>query len=311
MVKTIRNLSHPYLQIHHKTSAGIRTISPNGKFNMVINSPEYYNAIKDYKIKINNGYYFNTGIIFDSYVNDLYSLRLKYPKGSPMNLTCKLLMNSLFGRFAMRPILSIQKFISKEEFKIFTEKYLIEDYLDLGDVGYFVSYIDLFKTSKESNVSISIASAITAYSRVFMSKFKNSDKFKLFYSDTDSIFVDKDLPKDLIGNEIGQFKLEYIFKEAVFLGPKIYGGLIDNPEGFICKIKGYKNPKGISFNDLKSLLDKKSKPLELNHDKWYRNLSESNIVIKDQIYNLVATENKRKLIYDSTGIAINTKAIKI
>ena len=143
-----------------------------------------------------------------------------------------------------------------------------------------------------------------------MTKFKNSDKFKLYYSDTDSIFVDKDLPKDLIGNEIGQFKLEYIFKEVVFLGPKIYGGLIDN-NNFICKIKGYKNPQNITLEDLKSLLNKNSKPLELNHDKWYRNLSESNIVIKDQIYNLIATENKRKLIYDSKGIAINTKAIKI
>ena len=59
------------------------------------------------------------------------------------------------------------------------------------------------------------------------------------------------------------------------------------------------------------LLNKNSKPLELNHDKWYRNLSESNIVVKDQIYNLIATENKRKLIYESKGIAINTKAIKI
>ena len=134
-----------------------------------------------------------------------------------MNLTCKMLMNSLFGRFAMKPILSIQKFISKEEFKILTEKYLIEDYLDLGEYGYFVSYIDIFKTTKEPNVSISIASAITAYSRVFMSKFKNNDKFKLYYSDTDSIFVDKDLPKDLIGNEIGKFKLEYIAKRGVFI----------------------------------------------------------------------------------------------
>ena len=275
MVKTIRNLTHPYLQIHYKTSNGLRTISPNGKFNMTINSPEYYNAIKDYKIQIKEGYYFKTSIVFDNYVTDLYNLRLKYSKGSPMNLTCKMLMNSLFGRFAMKPILSIQKFIGKEEFKFLTEKYLIEDYLDLGDHGYFVSYIDIFKTTKEPNVSISIASAITAYSRVFMSKFKNNapSVFKLFYSDTDSIFVDRDLPKDLIGNEIGQFKLEYIFKEAVFLGPKIYGGYTyDN--NFICKIKGYKNPKGISFNDLKSLLDKKSKPLELNHDKWYRNLSE-------------------------------------
>ena len=134
-----------------------------------------------------------------------------------MNLTCKYLMNSLFGRFAMQPILSIQKFISKEEFKILTEKYLIEDYLDLDEYGYFITYIDLFKTTRVPNVSISIASAITAYSRVFMSKFKNNDKFKLYYSDTDSIFVDKDLSKDLIDNEIRHFWIYCLILWSFFI----------------------------------------------------------------------------------------------
>ena len=98
----------------------------------------------------------------------------------------------------------------------------------------------------DHKVSISIASAVTAYSRVYMSQFKNNYMYNLYYSDTDSIFIDKYLPT---GNELGQFKLEYVLKEGLFLGPKIYAG-ITNDDKYICKIKGYKKPNEVSFNDL-------------------------------------------------------------
>lgn len=48
-------------------------------------------------------------------------------------------------------------------------------------------------------------------------KMKYSDH--IFYSDTDSIFTDMELPADKIGNELGKMKLEYNIKEAVFLAP--------------------------------------------------------------------------------------------
>ena len=32
----------------------------------------------------------------------MYNLRLQYDKGTPMNLIAKLLMNSLYGKFAMK-----------------------------------------------------------------------------------------------------------------------------------------------------------------------------------------------------------------
>ena len=33
--------------------------------------------------------------------------------------------------------------------------------------------------------------AITSYARIYMAQFKNSNDFKLYYSDTDSIYIDK------------------------------------------------------------------------------------------------------------------------
>ena len=57
-VSSKRDLFQPYLQIHYKINSGLRTISPNGSFSMVINSPEYINALKDYNIDILHGYFF-------------------------------------------------------------------------------------------------------------------------------------------------------------------------------------------------------------------------------------------------------------
>ena len=65
------------------------------------------------------------------------------------------------------------------------------------------------------------------------------------------------------------------------------------------------------MHELKGLLHKDSKGLSLHHNKWFRSLRDSEITIKDQLYSLIATENKRELIFDNNNIFIETKPIKI
>jgi hypothetical protein len=60
---------------------------------------------------------------------------------------------------------------------------------------------ELYGTLETHNVSINIASAITAYARIHMSQFKNNPNFNLFYNDTDSIYIDRPLPKYLVDNK--------------------------------------------------------------------------------------------------------------
>jgi DNA polymerase type B, organellar and viral len=97
-VQTPNDLPHPILQIHHKTEGGIRTVSPLGKFSGWFFSEELYNAQKfGYEFEILRGYLFEKEYIFKDYVNDIYSLRLNYPKSDPMNYTAKILLNSLYG----------------------------------------------------------------------------------------------------------------------------------------------------------------------------------------------------------------------
>ena len=281
-VSTKKDLIHPYLQIHYKTNNGLRTISPNGSWTMKLHSCEYENALNDYNITIKNGYFFKKGDIFSKFVDDLYTLRSKYPKDDPMNFICKLIMNSLYGRFGMKPIINKQEFVSSDKFKELSITNTITDFLDLDEYGIFVTYIDDKLINRIHKVSVGIASAVTAHARVFMSQFKNNDKFTLYYTDTDSIFIDKELPEELVGNKIGQFKLEYNLKEGVFLGPKIYAG-ITNDDIYISKVKGFKNANLIPFDDFKSLLRKDANPLILNHSKWFRSLINSDITIKKNI----------------------------
>lgn len=101
-------------------------------------------------------------------------------------------------------------------------------------------------------------------------------------------------------------KHEHTWKEAVFLAPKVYGGILDSDEELI-KIKGSKVK--ISFEDLKSLLVKDSH-YEIFQDKWYRHKDEAKITIKKEVYDLRVTDAKRELIYKTIGnqeIFIKTK----
>ena len=114
---------------------------------------------------------------------------------------------------------------------------------------------------------------------------------------TDSIVIDTQLPNEFVGNALGQLKLEYIIKKAVFLAPKVYG-LITNEGVEIIKVKGVKseNLKDFHISDLESLLFNDTS-LELNQDKWYKKMFEGQITIQDVAYTLKVTSNKRQTIY--------------
>ena len=103
-----------------------------------------------------------------------------------------------------------------------------------------------------------------------MSLIKNNPNFNLYYSDTDSIVIDKKLPDNLISDELGKFKLEYEITHAFFLAPKVYGLITpDNKE--IIKIKGLSADaiKDKHYIDLEFLL-RKDAILDIKQNKWYK-----------------------------------------
>jgi hypothetical protein len=210
-------------------------------------------------------------------------------------------MNSLYGKFGMDDNFLITKILDNDEYlKIENNKnYQIHDVLDLDNKTLVQFKEDNLNTlldngNERHNINIAIASAITAYSRIHMSQFKNNPNYKLYYSDTDSIYIDRPLPDSQIGKELGLMKLEATCKKTVFLAPKVYGYITEEGKEII-KIKGLKKPD-LNLNELESLLLKDSSK-EITQEKWFRSIEESNITIKDQIYTLKVTGNKRLLIY--------------
>lgn len=297
-------LEHPIIQTHVKIKdQGIRTLAPLGTWDDMIFSEEMDNAIKyGYKFEILWGYTFNKKVIFKDFVEDLYKIRLSYPKSDPMNYIAKIIMNSLYGRFGMNDKFIITRILDNKSYNLFEndKNKIIQDIIELGNktlVQYKEDNLDkiLDNGSQIHNINIAVASAITAYSRIHMTQFKNNPNYNLFYTDTDSIYIDKPLENELIGKELGLMKLEAIIKKGIFLAPKVYGYITDNNKQII-KVKGLSKNNILTLNDLKDLLIKDSK-LELNQEKWFRSIEDSNVTIKDQVYSLKVTGNKRLLVY--------------
>jgi hypothetical protein len=306
-------LEHPILQRRIKTSEGTRTIAGLGSWTGWICSAEMDNAVKfGYTFKIIRGYQFETGDLFSKFVSRMYELRQEYPKGHPMNQTAKLMVNSLYGKFGMR-----SEFTRVDIYAIKTEedKVLFRELLDIWGttVKDFIlldnqlivlrdSRVDIRNTPEDSDnyhgveANIAVASAITANARIHMSIFKNNPDFNLYYSDTDSVFTDKELPENMVGKGLGQVKLEYVNNKAVFLAPKVYA--LETDDKTIIKVKGLTHDQisKLSFNDIEALLVKDSSR-EFNQEKWFKNLLEGEISINNQIYTLKQTSNKREHIY--------------
>jgi hypothetical protein len=200
--------------------------------------------------------------------------------GSVMRFLAKLFLNSLYGRFGLSPNLPKNIILSNEELdQLFkdTPNVQITNIVDLEEGKTLLQFNpDTNPELTSGDVNIAIASFITANSRIYMSQFL-ADPAKFFgvpgliiyYTDTDSIITNLPLPAKFVGNELGQFKLEHVFEEAVFLAPKVYGGLILNEDGTITEIVKAKGFKGIlTFAQLKSLLVLGS-ATDLTHEKKY------------------------------------------
>jgi hypothetical protein len=155
-------------------------------------------------------------------------------------------MNSLFGKFGMKPIKNIVKIVSKDESNNIHLYHNVIDNIPLSENLEYIKYSqqinDLFYelngldkyielsnnldiSKNEFETSLPIAIAITAYARIYMHKIIH-ELLKLncniFYMDTDSIVTNKNIPLELIGDKLGQFKLEFIADEAYFIAPKLY-----------------------------------------------------------------------------------------
>jgi hypothetical protein len=309
-VKAPLSLLHPIIQLRVDHS----TIAPVGEFECMLYSVEIENARKyGYEITVLRGYYFTEKVcLFKDYIKQLYTLRLEYNKSHPMNLIAKLLMNSLYGRFGMDYSLEQTSIVNNIEINDLLNNNNINrsfnkniiDIEPLGKNNFIVTQEcnnindKISSLNHHHNINVGVAAGVTALARVYMSKFKNNPLIKLFYTDTDSIFTDKSpeqmntIFNDIIGNKLGQLKLECVINRAVFLAPKAYCLELVNQEQII-KIKG------LNSNVIKNLMGENVLTLDtfikvlsmdyveiVNQHKTIKNLLEGSLDIIEQAYTI-------------------------
>jgi DNA polymerase type B, organellar and viral len=278
------------------------TIYPTGTWTAWYFTEEIKNAMKyGYKFTIIKGYHFDNQKIFTDYVNELYSIKCSVSSDNPWYTISKLLQNSLYGRFGMSPDIEKNEFMSSSNFQkiLKTGTKCVTDFIDLGNKT-LVSYLD-GPGEHDPNVSVGIAAAIASWSRIQMTHYIMKYGDSICYIDTDGIKTTSSIDPSEIGTKLGMMKYEGTFKEAVFIAPKVYGGISENLEMTV-KVKGLKN--AISYWKLKLLLYMNK--LAIPQDKWSREWDKGYISILKQIYTLSATENKRRIIRDSCNKIVGT-----
>lgn len=311
-----KEINIPLLQKRIKINGNTSTIAPLGSWEGVYFSEELYNAMKfGYKFEVKKGFLFDKDFIFSDYVDSLYQIKENSNKDTPEYIISKMLLNSLYGRFGMNPEFESHEVVSEERALEIENRddYIVTDITPLENDKTWISFISKTKKYEDLegnvNVSVPIALAISAYGRIHMSTFKTLKGVVLYYMDTDSADLDKPLESHLVGKKLGQLKLEHVAKEAVYIAPKVYGCIVEKESDGckevceIVKAKGYKEK--LTYKELSSLLIKDSF-LKKGHDKWYKSYTNGEISVKDEIYSLMVTSNKRKLIYNSEGVLFDT-----
>lgn len=149
-----------------------------------------------YTFKILGGFVFESQLLFDKYIDDLYVIKKNSKKGSAMYLIGKLLMNSLFGRLGLDPFLATSKFITNDEYDIGVESKEIDPLnvltKDFENHKLVITPNDSTEFS-EWDGNVGLALAITANARIVMSTIKNNPNIKLYYTYTDSAFCEGEL----------------------------------------------------------------------------------------------------------------------
>ena len=203
---------------------------PVGKFWAYVSSTEIEHAQKlGVKFEIDYGYYFPAGIsyCFTEFIDLCEKLRTLF-KGTPTETVIKLIQNSVYGRFGMRPegrecIITFSPVDMDEWNAIFDEdNNLIDD----------VYYKDIIR---DANYMIpQFAAWITASARIRLDELTEAiGRDRVRYRDTDSCGakglltpaeIDKLKELHVISPVYGDFKVEKVFNNFRIHAPKLYTG---------------------------------------------------------------------------------------
>jgi hypothetical protein len=227
-----KNTYFGFLPVKTKINGSEKLVFPVGTFETTVNFNELRFALKHKAVEILSADYVVYGNPIDSpfidFINDVYAKRCQVE--NPLDrMIYKLLMNALYGRFAMRmkltttyyndfPLQVIEELESSDKF------YDIQIFNTERDDCYLLTENEKFKNSFFSIPTFS--SYITSEARIMLLEnlltnspceickknecnecISQSKKNNVVYCDTDSIFLSSDFMGN-ISDELGSFKIE-------------------------------------------------------------------------------------------------------
>jgi hypothetical protein len=235
-----------YAVVHDK-----RLIFPTGEFVTVLCTPEIeYALLHGHIIKVFDVSVYEPKLLFKEYVNWMHQYRQRCRESGDevAAINAKLLMNSLYGKFAQKGL--IYKKIDDTddtEIKVWVELDVETNTVyHLRQYGGIIEQLEQETESRDSHPAI--AAHITAHARMQLwGLIQMAGRGNVFYCDTDSIWVNetgaKRLKYFLDATALGKLKVEGVHDDVIIHGPKDY--LIDGH----ARIKGIrKNAKQIGPN---------------------------------------------------------------
>ena len=215
--------------------------------------------------------------MFNSYIHEIYNHKVNATNSTEKSIA-KSLLNNLLGRFGIDLNKSESKLLTNDQFEDMIRVRDIKGHTTIGNMN-LVSYstglnydlinklgMDLNEVIKSHTYSeiksqyassVGISAAVTSYARILIAKHKLdilNRGGELYYSDTDSIVTNIELPNDVVSKtELGKFKLEYKVKKGIFMSGKT-NCLVLEDGTLIKRAKGVK-AEMLHYNDYFYLLN--------------------------------------------------------
>jgi hypothetical protein len=331
-VVTPKNLYIPFLV--YKEPSG-KLISPLGKFKGLYFSEEIKHAIKlGYTFYCSKAYIFKKkGYIFKNFVEDIYQKRLE--GNVTMNTICKLLLNSLYGKFGIKQEKTMTQIGNNNDltkilltrkdvrYHAIHNRYLIRysSKLDMSTLQQRLdeklisentfqnllllnqnTFIDIIKNQG----AIQIAAAVTGYARIEMDYYLRKYSDNLYYSDTDSLFLStKAQDEDVSKTELGKLRYEGEIEEGYFIHPKVYS--YKSKENSVSKIAGFPNNQ-IPETLIEELYNNPNKEEITYKNPFLRIFNQLTIYSKNKTIRLNETLHKRNKVFENNKW-VDTSAI--
>jgi DNA polymerase type B, organellar and viral len=236
------------LPYKHET---LGTIYPTGTWIGTYFSEELKNVVTyGYKVELIKGWSFHSSDLFSEFVHHFYNIKKNNDSNISERWIAKQTLNVLYGYFGRDRNKIITKVCTREECDNLIDKYEIrsvekmvdglwlllleENKLNLKGMGICGNTptdteLNLHNLDNAIKSNVAISAAVTAYGRILMNKYKTLLGYEIYYTDTESIFTNKPLPKELVGSELGMMKNELgnialngKAIEGIFLGIKRY-----------------------------------------------------------------------------------------